>query len=399
MVTTFYPPRHFGGDAIYVQALSRALSAAGHRVEVVVCEDAFRAAGGRTPEESLADPGAGGDGVIVHRLHTPLGRLSALWTHQTGTPGPARGAIAAVLDRGFDVIHYHNISLVGGPGVLSMGRATSKVLSLHDHWLVCPMHVLWKDGERACDRPTCFTCSLRSHRPPQLWRYGDALPRALENIGTIFASSRWSARRHREGGITRPIELLPLYSRFDGEAAPRPPPARPRFVFVGRVTASKGVRPLVERFAAMPDVDLVVAGDGDLRAPLAAEFADLAHVRFAGIVVGDALASLYAGATATVIPSLAPESFGLVAVESFAFGTPVVALDAGGLGELVRESGGGIVCADLDALMHAVRRVASEPGLREALGRGARAAYAERYDERRHLADYLGRVEAILAPR
>lgn len=34
MVTTFYPPYHFGGDAIFVQTLARALTAEGHEVEV-----------------------------------------------------------------------------------------------------------------------------------------------------------------------------------------------------------------------------------------------------------------------------------------------------------------------------------------------------------------------------
>jgi hypothetical protein len=42
MVTTFYPPYHFGGDAVFVQALARALTSAGHQVEVVHCEDAYR---------------------------------------------------------------------------------------------------------------------------------------------------------------------------------------------------------------------------------------------------------------------------------------------------------------------------------------------------------------------
>jgi glycosyltransferase involved in cell wall biosynthesis len=391
MVTTFYPPRHFGGDAIYVRALSRALVRAGHHVEVVCSDDAYRAAGGRADDDA---PGDEDDGVVVHRLRDPLGRLAALWAHQAGTPGPAHGALAAILDAGFDVIHYHNVSLVGGPAVLSMGRARTKLMTLHDHWLVCPMHVLWKDRERACDAPTCVRCSIRSHRPPQLWRYGPGLARGLAHVDALLAPSDWCARRHRDGGIDRPIEKLPLYSRFDGRATALPAAARPRFLYVGRVTASKGVRPLVERFAATPDLELVVAGDGDLREALAATFASSANLRFAGAVDGDTLASLYASATATLVPSLAPESFGLVAVESFAFGTPVVALDAGGLGEVVRESGGGLVCAGLDGMVDAARRLAADPALRDTLGGRARAAYEARYTEARHVDAYLACANA-----
>ncbi len=394
MVTTFYPPRHFGGDAIYVRALSRALVRAGHSVEVVCSDDAYRAAGGSGAAAAHVD---GDDGVVVHRLRDPLGRLAALWTHQAGTPGPARRALAAVLDAGFDVIHFHNVSLVGGPAVLAMGRARARLMTLHDHWLVCPMHVLWKDRERACDVPECLRCSLRSHRPPQWWRYGSGLARGLAGVDALLAPSDWCARRHRDGGIDRPIERLPLYSRFDGTPAAGDAPSAPRFLYAGRLTASKGVRPLVERFAAMPDLELVVAGDGDLRRALASEFAACANLRFAGPVGDEALASLYAGATAIVAPSLAPESFGLVAVEAFAFGTPVVALDAGGLGEVVRESGGGVVCADLDALVGAARRLAADRALRAELGRRARAAYEARYTEAAHLDAYLACASARVA--
>ena len=82
MVTTFYPPYHFGGDAVFVQALARALVSEGHHVEVVHCEDAYRLQiekASVTPSES--------DGVVVHRLHSPLGLLSPLITQQTGCPG------------------------------------------------------------------------------------------------------------------------------------------------------------------------------------------------------------------------------------------------------------------------------------------------------------------------
>jgi len=397
MVTTFYPPRHFGGDAVYVQALSRALARAGHHVEVVCSEDAYAAAGGSARLPGAGEPATGDDdgGVVVHRIRSPLGRWSSLWGHQTGTPGPIRGALATVLDRGFDVVHYHNVSLIGGPAVLGMSRARAKLLTLHDHWLVCPTHVLWKNGERACDRPTCFTCSLRSRRPPQLWRYGDALPRALAHVDVLLAPSRWSARRHRDSGIDRPIEVLPLFSRFEG--AEGAPPQRPRFLYVGRITASKGVRALVDLFAGLPELELTVVGDGDAREALAAEFARASNVRFAGGVGEVALPSLYAGATATLVPSLAPESFGLAAVESFAFGTPVVALDAGGCGDIVADAGGGIVCRDMAGLGSAVRRLAADPSLREALGRRARVAWRSRYTESRHVADYLALVETRLA--
>ncbi|MEO8485002.1 MAG: glycosyltransferase family 4 protein [Betaproteobacteria bacterium] len=397
MVTTFYPPRHFGGDALHVQSLARALVRAGHDVEVVSFPAAYRAAGGHVVGGTVArGPTLEPDGVIVHRLEHPMGVLAAVWMHQAGTAGPYRAALAAILDRGFDVLHFHNVSLAGGPEVLGAGRARRRVLTLHDFWFVCPMHALWKNRERACDRPECTSCCLRSHRPVQLWRLGGARDLALAGIDVVIAPSAWSARTHRDRGITVPIDVLPLFSRFTAsDCAQASLPARARYLYAGRLTASKGVRLLLSLFARLPEYDLVVAGDGDERAALVAEYGGLPNVQFAGQVDDAALRMLFVGATATLMASLGPESFGLVAIESMTLGTPVLALDAGGVSELIRESGGGVVCADLDALEKAIRRIAADGSLRETLSRRGRAAGAERYSERRFLDDYL----ALVTPR
>ena len=81
MVTTFYPPYHFGGDGIFVQALARALVSQGHHVDVH-CEDAYRLRCREQPANQ-----ADHDGVVVHRLRSPFGLLSPLLTQQTGRPG------------------------------------------------------------------------------------------------------------------------------------------------------------------------------------------------------------------------------------------------------------------------------------------------------------------------
>src|SRR5262249_48430944 len=156
MVTTFYPPYHHGGDATFVRGLSRALQAAGHEVEGGHCEDAYRL---RSPTRAV--PAARDGGIVGHRLHAPPRLPSPLVTQQTGTPGLKAGKLRAILERDFDVVNFHNISLVGGPGMLSMSRAPVTLYTLHEHWLICPTHVLWKNGARTCDKPQCIRCCLR----------------------------------------------------------------------------------------------------------------------------------------------------------------------------------------------------------------------------------------------
>ena len=123
MVTTFYPPYNFGGCGTYVRALSRALVAQGHDVEVMHCLDAYRL----KYIDPMPDEGPD-EGIVVHRLKSPFGFLSPLITQQTGHPGVKSRAARAVLARPFDVVHFHNISLVGGPAIIDLEPGTSHLV-------------------------------------------------------------------------------------------------------------------------------------------------------------------------------------------------------------------------------------------------------------------------------
>ena len=156
MVTTFYPPFNFGGDGIAVQRLSRALVRQGHEVTVVANTDAFVALGGDASAETDAD----NDGVVVHRMSTHFPSLAVLLNQQMGRAVMTSRAQRDILLRGrFDVINYHNVSLAGGPSVLGEGGSDAiKLYTAHEHWLVCPTHVLWRHKREPCDGRECFRC-------------------------------------------------------------------------------------------------------------------------------------------------------------------------------------------------------------------------------------------------
>lgn len=391
MVTTFYPPYNFGGDGIFVQTLARALVSEGHHVEVVHCEDAYRLRGREQPAAQVEQ-----DGVVVHRLRSPFRMLSPLITQQTGKPGVKTTQLRAVLDCDFDVVNFHNISLIGGPGVLQMSRAPVTLYTLHEHWLLCPTHIFWKNQSQACDRPECFSCCIRSGVPPQLWRYTDLIQRGLAHVDALLAPSEYTAERHRAAGFEVPIHLLPLFSSLEpGSSVNDALPSRPYFLYVGRVTASKGVAVLVEDFLALRDYDLFIVGDGDLRVALQRQYADRPHIHFLGPLLHNQLAPLYRKATALILSSLAPESFGLSVIEAFRCGTPAIVHAAGGNREAIDKTGGGYIYESRTELHQALLAIAADPQLRERLGERARKAYAQHYSETRYLKHYLGLIEDI----
>lgn len=400
MVTTYYPPSSYGGDATYVQNLSEGLAARGHEIEVVCCQDAFELHHrGPSPSPARPDP----PGVTVHRLKSPAGWLSPLITQQTGRPGLKSTSLRRIMDRGrFDVVNFHNISLVGGPGVLHYSRAPLNIYTLHEHWLICPTHILWKDAERACDRPTCFSCCLRSGVPPQPWRYSSFLPTALAEVDCLISPSPFTAERHRAAGITQPIKILPLFSTFE---AIRPGSGRDlveksTFLVVGRVTPSKGLAGLLRRFADWPRMNLVIIGDGDQREMLERQYGELPNITFLGRLPQRDLAGHYARATALILPSIAPETFGLGVVEAAACGTPaLVAGGSGGAVDTINLTGGGRVYANETELQAILEQLVTEPGLRAELGAAARAGYERYYTLDRHLDNYEALIAQMTASR
>ena len=392
MATTFYPPWNFGGDGIQVQRLARALTARGHEVTVVHSVEGYRALGG------AEQPPADRDGD-VRLVAVDAGRLSPVATYLTGRPLLAGPQLAAALAGPFDVLHFHNPSLLGGPGALSFGRGL-KLYTAHEQWLLCPMHVLWQDGERVCETPHCVRCSLHHRRPPQPWRSGSLLRRSLRHLDAVIAPSETSAKMHAAlaGGVH--VEHLPHFVEDPGFRPASPRQGRPYVLFAGRLEPIKGAATLLEAFRRYDGVDLVIAGTGSQEPRLRELARDLGHVRFAGHVAPEELDELYRGAVAVVVPSVGHEAFGLVAVEALARGTRAIVRKFGALAEFARLGEGVDTYRTTDELVSILARLAAEtPGSATRARAAARRAYLDHYTPEPHLARYLTLISQLAEAR
>jgi glycosyltransferase involved in cell wall biosynthesis len=394
-LTTFYPPYSFGGDAVYLHRMAHALGDAGHTVDVIHCVDSYHALHPAEPAISYPEHA----NVTRHELRSGVGALGPLIAHQTGRPLATAGQIGRIFaSKPYDVVHYHNISLLG-PGVLEFepaNRDCVKFYTTHEHWLVCPMHVLWKMDSRACDEPECLRCTLHGRRPPQLWRYTGYLDRATRHVDRFLSPSGFTARMHAERGFGRQMDVLPYFLDRRDEDWRNPalrPHERPYFLFVGRLERIKGLHDVIRAWQKIADWDLLIAGEGTAGMDLRAQAAGNPRIRFLGARSQQELGALYAHALAAIVPSVTYETFGMVTIESFARKTPVIVRDLGALPEVVRESGGGAIFRDDAELASAIETIGNSAALRAELGEKGYAAFTRNWDRSAHLGRYLAYLE------
>ena len=313
LLTTFHPPFNVGGDGVAVQNPARALVRRGHAVTVVHDTDAYQVLQGGAPPRATPEPTAYDDGVQVVSISTRRPLLASLVTQQLGFPGLKRRAIRAAMGTAFDVVHYHNVSLIGGPGLTQDGPGV-RLYTAHEHWLVCPTHVLWRDNREPCDSRHCFTCTLRHGRPPQLWRYTPMLHRALGRMDAIIAQSGFSRTKHAAFGLMYPMQVLPpivadAQRPGDTPVPPRDPSLPPGayVLFAGRLEAPVGVDDFLRMFSrpgTAADAMLVIAGDGTARAAWERSAAGNTRRRFIGAVDRTRFNTLFANFADIAAPAL-----------------------------------------------------------------------------------------------
>ncbi|MCQ2352385.1 MAG: glycosyltransferase [Victivallaceae bacterium] len=149
----------------------------------------------------------------------------------------------------------------------------------------------------------------------------------LQNASAVVVSCEREAEVYRALGFRNPVAVIP-----NGIEIPEVPKVvkTQKIVFLGRLVPYKNALLLLQAWRDMADApaELVIAGSGDC--DYERKLKDfvrqnhLANVSFTGEVKGGEKTALLASAKALVLPS-AFESFGLVALESLACGTPVIA--------------------------------------------------------------------------
>jgi glycosyltransferase involved in cell wall biosynthesis len=244
-----------------------------------------------------------------------------------------------------------------------------------------------------CDEKRCLRCTLAHRRPPQLWRWTGYLEREARHVDAFIAMSDFSRQKHLEFGFRREMDVLPYFlPNLDGDtpaAGESPIHDAPFFLFVGRLERIKGLDEVIRVFPQVAGADLLIAGEGDHGAVLRAQAAGNPRIRFLGRVDPERLSRYYREALALIVPSVCFETFGIILIEAFRQGTPVIARRLGPFPEIVEAAGGGDLFETEGDLVASLRRFLVDGKRRQRLGAQGREAFDRRWCERVVIPGYL----------
>ena len=218
----------------------------------------------------------------------------------------------------------------------------------------------------------------------------------LQQSSAVTTVSRWLAREAETlvSGVRTSVAPMPVATDLFSPGGQR---EANRLLFVGRLTAQKGIGALLEALSRMKHrASLDVVGDGALGTELADRARTLGigdRIQWLGHLAQPRLADLYRRASALVVPST-DEGLGLVAVEAQLCETPVVAYESGGLTDTVQHGRTGILVppGNIDALASALDDLLDRPDHASDLGRAGRmvalAGFAPESAARRYAGIY-----------
>jgi glycosyltransferase involved in cell wall biosynthesis len=333
------PSRAFGGPVVAAGELVRRLVARGHHVEVLTTTilDLHRRPAARSHLGVV-------DGATVHYLGTPV---RYRWMGIT----PTLPAALVRLERP-DVVH-----VFGFRDPVTTGTAAWCRLA-RVPYVFEPLGMF---------QPRLRKVALKRVLDSTLYR----------GVARGAAAVVVASERERDGVLASGVAAEKAHVRGNGFPEPEAvaadgdlreqlsiPPDAPIVLYVGRIAAGKGIDHLLAALHELPEAHLVISGPDD-RHGVSAE-GERVHTLPEG---QEPPRHLYPQADVFVLAS-AGESFGMVAAEAAAAGTPVIISDRCGIATFFQDGEALVVPYERGAVVNAIRSVLTDPSLREQLARG-----------------------------
>lgn len=376
MLSQFYAPI-IGGEERHVQDLGIELVRRGHQVTVATLQTP-----GSPDFEVDRD-------VRIYRIKSTTQRASWLYkqaerSHHPPLPDPE---VSLALQRIItnekpDIVHAHNWMLYSFLP-LKKWSGLPLVVSLHDYSFRCTQKRLMQSGT-LCSGPgliKCMNCAAEHYggMKGRVTAFAHQLsgPMVRGAVNMFLPVSRATADGNGLMHSRLPFRIIPNFiSKTPGTLQEEVEPYVSQLpedgflLFVGDLSRDKGVDVLVRAYANLESAPpLVLIGRERPDTPV-----DLPeNVMLMGSWPHEAVMEAYRRSIFSMLPSVCPETFGIVVIEAMSMGKPVIASRIAGLADVIMDGGNGFLVrpGDAEALREAMQRLINDPQLRERMGQGA----------------------------
>lgn len=294
-----------------------------------------------------------------------------------------------------DVIHVHNWHFALGPMVFRLINSLGipVVHTVHNYRLLCPSAILLHQGQ-------LFTDSLRQSFPwkavqNKVYRSSIVLTFWLafivwfhKKIGTwkkidsYVCLTPFAVALFQESNFGVPKEQFSVKPNFTKAAKYLSSVEKENhFLFIGRLSEEKGIATLLNAFKELPFL-LKIAGDGPLKNSVVQAATEFSNISYLGSLTNKEVTSALSKTQALIFPSVWHETFGLVNIEAFSNGTPVLASKIGAPQSLIIDGYNGFHFepGNVDDLKAAVSRFNALSFVeKEQMGNNAHENYESHY--------------------
>lgn len=245
-----------------------------------------------------------------------------------------------------DIVHIHNLHYAIGPWVIRRiaKKSIPIVMTLHNFRLLCPSATLFFNGQ-------LFTESLQQQFPWSAVKkrvLDRSLPKTLltaftywwhRKIGTWNKVDRYIVLSQFAKGIfehsTFPVSTSKFVIRPNSaDVQPTNQERTADFIYIGRLSAEKGILPLLEAIAET-NYTIKVYGTGPQQSRVEEMQDQYPNIIYMGFQAQEKLASALSSANALLVPSVCYEGMPMTIIEAFGYSTPVLASNIGILREMV----------------------------------------------------------------
>jgi glycosyltransferase involved in cell wall biosynthesis len=292
------------------------------------------------------------------------------------------------------VAHFHNTFPLISPAAYYAAKDEGVVVvqTLHNYRLLCPNALFFREG-RVCEDclgkvlplPGIMHGCYRGSRSASAMvaatvSFHSLLGTWSKAVDAFIVYSQFAMNKFIQGGL--PTEKLAFKTNFL-HPAPAPGEGNGGYaVFVGRLSVEKGLGVMLEAWRQLDrKIPLKILGDGPMAGLVTEAAQEMPEIEWLGRKPLEEVYEIVGNAAFLVFPSEWYETFGRVAIEAFAKGTPVVASNIGAIAELVDHERNGLLFRPSDPtdLAHKIDWLLSHPQEMSQMRLAARAEFESKY--------------------